>query len=264
MASSTSTARPSAVRAAAAAVLAGVASAGLGLAAARAVESARGGHVAVEHVVAAGALVAGALAGVALTVGCALLVVAGATRARGARHRRAEAWAARLTPAVLRRLLAAGVASSLGLAAVGGPALAEEIDVGWQVTSPSADDAASAAPGDGVAGDGVPEGAAGDGGGVLPVAAAVPLAEPAPTGPAAAAPAPDPAERAPAAPRTVVVRPGDCLWGIAAAHLPAGASDAEIAAAWPRLYAANRDVIGPDPDLIHPGQVLLIPLEETP
>lgn len=59
-----------------------------------------------------------------------------------------------------------------------------------------------------------------------------------------------------------VVRPGDSLWAIAAAHLPADAEAADVAAAWPRWYAANRQVVGPDPDLIHPGQVLLAPTEE--
>lgn len=58
---------------------------------------------------------------------------------------------------------------------------------------------------------------------------------------------------------TVTVRPGDCLWDIAAAHLPATATAEEIAAAWPRWYAANRSVIGSDPSLIYPGQVFVSP-----
>lgn len=57
----------------------------------------------------------------------------------------------------------------------------------------------------------------------------------------------------------VVVLRGDTLWSIAAAHLGAGASDAEIAAEWPRWYAANADLIGPDPNVIRPGQVLVPP-----
>ncbi len=57
----------------------------------------------------------------------------------------------------------------------------------------------------------------------------------------------------------VVVRRGDSLWAIAARHLGEGATDAEVAAQWPRWYAANRDVVGPDPDLIRPGQVLRPP-----
>jgi hypothetical protein len=59
--------------------------------------------------------------------------------------------------------------------------------------------------------------------------------------------------------RTTVVMPGDCLWTIAATYLGPGASNAEIAAAWPRWYAANRQVIGADPNLLLPGMVLRAP-----
>ena len=58
----------------------------------------------------------------------------------------------------------------------------------------------------------------------------------------------------------VVVEPGDCLWRIAAEHLPPGAGAARVAAEWPRWWAANRDVVGPDPDLILPGQHLRAPV----
>lgn len=57
----------------------------------------------------------------------------------------------------------------------------------------------------------------------------------------------------------VTVRRGDTLWGLAARHLGAGASDAEVAREWPRWYAANRAVIGDDPDLLVPGQQLRPP-----
>lgn len=67
-----------------------------------------------------------------------------------------------------------------------------------------------------------------------------------------------PAEPAATA-HTVVVRPGDCLWSIAAAHLPADADDAAIARAWPAWYAANAETIGDDPDLVLPGQRLVVP-----
>jgi LysM repeat protein len=33
---------------------------------------------------------------------------------------------------------------------------------------------------------------------------------------------------------------------------------------WPALYAANRDVIGPDPDIIQPGTVLALPARQAP
>jgi len=50
--------------------------------------------------------------------------------------------------------------------------------------------------------------------------------------------------------RTYTVRPGDTLSGIAAGL---GMSD------WRPLYEANRRVIGPDPNLLRPGQVLAVP-----
>jgi hypothetical protein len=60
----------------------------------------------------------------------------------------------------------------------------------------------------------------------------------------------------------VVVR-GDCLWHIAAARLTerraSPPSDAEVAAEAHAWWAANTDVIGPDPDLLLPGQVLRPP-----
>lgn len=57
----------------------------------------------------------------------------------------------------------------------------------------------------------------------------------------------------------VVVHRGDSLWSLAARHLGPDAGDAEIAHAWPQWYAANRDRIGDDPDLLLPGQVLRVP-----
>ena len=59
--------------------------------------------------------------------------------------------------------------------------------------------------------------------------------------------------------RVVVVRAGDTLWGIAARALPPGHSDADVARAWPKWYAANRGVIGSDPGEIRPGQRLVAP-----
>ncbi|MGA8046163.1 MAG: LysM peptidoglycan-binding domain-containing protein [Dermatophilaceae bacterium] len=59
--------------------------------------------------------------------------------------------------------------------------------------------------------------------------------------------------------REVTVRRGDTLWDLAASHLSADATDAEVADEWHRWFQANRSVIGPDPDLILPGQVLQVP-----
>lgn len=58
---------------------------------------------------------------------------------------------------------------------------------------------------------------------------------------------------------TVVVVPGDSLWRLAAATLPAGATNAQIASSWKDWYEANVSVIGADPDLLLPGQVLRVP-----
>ncbi|NJC22931.1 hypothetical protein BJ994_002007 [Arthrobacter pigmenti] len=57
----------------------------------------------------------------------------------------------------------------------------------------------------------------------------------------------------------VIVQPGDSLWSIAAKHLGPTASEAEVAKAWPRWFAANKQVIGEQPDLLLPGQVLYAP-----
>lgn len=63
----------------------------------------------------------------------------------------------------------------------------------------------------------------------------------------------------PNVPVSVVVRAGDSLWSIAARELGPAATNEAIAARWHDWYAANRHVIGNDPDLILPGQVLRIP-----
>jgi LysM repeat protein len=53
-----------------------------------------------------------------------------------------------------------------------------------------------------------------------------------------------------------VVQYGDTLSGIASRFAVRGG--------WPALYVANRRVIGPDPDIIHPGAVLVLPGQLTP
>jgi len=64
-----------------------------------------------------------------------------------------------------------------------------------------------------------------------------------------------PAEKGP----EVTVRHGDSLWTLSAARLGPFASDVDIALDWPRLYQANRDIIGANPHLLRPGQILRIP-----
>lgn len=58
---------------------------------------------------------------------------------------------------------------------------------------------------------------------------------------------------------SVVVRPGDSLWTIAARRLGPAASPADVASYWLRVRALNAAVLGPDPDLIQPGQTLRLP-----
>lgn len=68
---------------------------------------------------------------------------------------------------------------------------------------------------------------------------------------------------APTSSRTVLVGPGDCLWSLAAADLPPDATAAEVDARWRDIYRVNRAVIGGDPDLILPGQLLSLPRLRT-
>ncbi|GAB2472400.1 LysM peptidoglycan-binding domain-containing protein [Xylanimonas ulmi] len=58
---------------------------------------------------------------------------------------------------------------------------------------------------------------------------------------------------------TVVVARGDTLWDIAARDLGGRPTDGEILAAMLAWHQANRAVIGDDPDLILPGQILVRP-----
>lgn len=51
-----------------------------------------------------------------------------------------------------------------------------------------------------------------------------------------------------------IVQKGDTLWAISRRYLGKGAK-------WRKLYHINRDIIGSDPDLILPGQVLEIPIK---
>ena len=63
----------------------------------------------------------------------------------------------------------------------------------------------------------------------------------------------------PIRPTTRVVGPGESLWSIAATELGPNATTTQIATRWPDWYAANRALIGPDPNLIRPGQVFRTP-----
>lgn len=55
-------------------------------------------------------------------------------------------------------------------------------------------------------------------------------------------------------PKTYTVKKGDCLWNIA--RKPSIYGDATK---WRRIYNANKKLIGKNPNLIYPGQKLVIP-----
>ena len=63
----------------------------------------------------------------------------------------------------------------------------------------------------------------------------------------------------PVVPQLVEVRPGDSLWSLTAGLLPEDVADRTVVAGWPLLHAANRRVVGADPHLLRPGQVLRVP-----
>ena len=92
--------------------------------------------------------------------------------------------------------------------------------------------------------------------------------------PAPTAPAPEPAPVLGAAVSSgqaadaVVVQPGDTLWGLAEQALEeqqgTAPTDRQVAAAWPSWWAANRPVVGEDPDLLRPGTALQQPEATQP
>jgi nucleoid-associated protein YgaU len=57
------------------------------------------------------------------------------------------------------------------------------------------------------------------------------------------------------APKVYIVKSGDCLWKIAKQNLGSSAK-------WPSIYniPENKKTIGPNPDLIYPGQRLVMPV----
>lgn len=175
------------------------------------------------------AQVAGAAGWLLLLWSAIGLSVTAAAALPGIAGRIGSAIAGRTVPVAVRRV--AAVALGLSLAGQSGTALA---------AAPSAGAAAVPVPG----------------------AAAHPTSDdvdwPLPEPPrAAAVDWPLPRTAPPAGPtrpeHVVVVRPGDTLWSIAAARLEPGASTAEIAAEWPRWYAANRRTVGPDPAHLEVG-----------
>jgi hypothetical protein len=181
----------------------------------------------------AGALLAGLAGLAAWVVVIRLLVTALAVAAAvlpGATGRAAHRIAAAWSPALVRGL----VRTALGAAVVGGPLMTGTAAFADQPAFPTLDRVIAAS------------------------APAAPAATPPPTPVHRVGHQPtDQHHRSPS--NVVVVRPGDSLWAIAAADLPVGHTDAEVARAWPRWYAKNRQVVGADPSQIRPGTRLVPP-----
>ena len=100
--------------------------------------------------------------------------------------------------------------------------------------------------------------------GAAPAHHLVAAALPAPVWPGTPATVSRPDPPPPPPVHAVRVRRGDSLWLITAHRLAPNAAPADVAAAWPRWYAANRTVIGDDPNLILPGQLLAPPHPNGP
>lgn len=241
----------------------------------------------------------GAGAALWLAVSAAVATVCALARSTGRRWARGERVVRAAAPALVRRALAAAVGASLGLAGVaaagaapppghveapvgavvtadGGtgagdgsavgpdaPAVAEAADLGWR---PSTADASPAPPLEhehpsrpqAPVGAGAAPGPARSAG--AHAVAAASAGDPPVAAPTAATP-PRPVRQASGrtGATTVVVRPGDSLWALASGELGPRATAAQVAAEWPRWYEANRATIGADPDLLLPGQVLVVP-----
>jgi len=174
---------------------------------------------------------------------------------RGRRWAAGERAVARHAPAVVRRLARAAAGAGIGLALTAPTAMALPgwgtgaatsadnpavvVELGWQRT-------------DGVTGDGKTAGERAPDRSTSPRSGSAPGRSSLVNRGLRAG-----AEREP----LVVVEPGDTLWAIAADRLAterAGTepSDVEVAAAVTRWHHANRQVLGANPDLIHPGTVL--------
>jgi LysM repeat protein len=194
----------------------------------------------VDRLVETGVLVVG----LGLAAWLALSVVVATTcatgRAAGLTWRAGEQLVARCAPDLVRRGLVLAVGAGIGLSAATGATAAApgDLDLGWAATAATA----TAAP--------------------AGVDATSPVAV---TAPAVTTTISSDARGSamPAAPTahtdTVVVAPGDTLWHIAQRALGDDAGAADIASAWPAWYANNAEVIGDDPDLLQPGQVLHAP-----
>jgi hypothetical protein len=155
------------------------------------------------------------------------------------------------TPSVLRpRLVRAAVAACLGASAFGSPVARAQSSAAGEPSGARAVAVSARPPAAGqriLAGLPVPDRTPGD---VRHRAAQV-EERPAVTSSQSAQGRPGPV-------RSVEVGRGDSLWSLTAGLLPTGAPLEAVATAWPLLYAANRAVIGEEPDLLRPGQTLRV------
>ncbi|MCL3778644.1 MULTISPECIES: LysM domain-containing protein [unclassified Actinomyces] len=181
----------------------------------------------------------------------------------------------------VRRVAAGALATALVLP---GTAVAQEVpplpdDLGWaptvSATAEPGDTATPPAtgPGGAAARDNAPGPSTGPTAMPTETLAATSTATPTTMSTAASEAAPSEAPAAGTIPETAsgaateespayVVQDGDSLWTITSSLLHR-ATPSEVAVAWPELYHANDDVIGADPDLIHPGTVLALPTALT-
>lgn len=209
-------------------------------------------------------LTGGAVGAVWMLLGSVAALAGVAAVRRGRTGRTAEAVVGSWAPGIVRRLARGAVGAGLGagLVLTPGAALADEapppdaappvvLELGWESTAQSAE--------------------AVDPGPVTPAD----LAEPTDTAePEEPEPEPDSTDSAEEVsptvsgaqrtshqngPDEVVVVRGDTLWDIARRDLPDDASAVDVLRAVTAWHDTNRDVIGDDPDVILPGQVLRAP-----
>jgi nucleoid-associated protein YgaU len=205
------------------------------------------------------ALTAAAAAWLALTWLTAVTVLTVLTAVVAGLGSRAHRRVVAIAPLACRRLAGA----LLGLTVAGAPlvtgaAVASAVPTSVVVATAGAAGSSSTDPSPLPSTDGLDRPAAGVPAGWTPDRPAVPHRQDARSGPLVRLVASTP-RTGHAVVEDVVVRRGDTLWDIAARHLGPDASPAEVAAEWPRWHAANSAVIGPDPDLLLPGQRLLPP-----
>ncbi|WP_432574881.1 LysM peptidoglycan-binding domain-containing protein [Kineococcus sp. SYSU DK005] len=191
---------------------------------------------------------AGACLVLSALTGSVLLAARAEARDRAHRPGRPAAAAPGGTPGVpplVRRAVALAVGLALGGAAATAASAAPRVpvpDAGWAAAAPLQPGAPASV--------GAPALAPEPGWAALPDAPAVPELPRAEL-PGGTRPADEGAQ--------VVVQRGDSLWSLARALSGPGAAPADVLRAQEHLYALNADVIGADPDLLLPGQVLRLP-----